>query len=103
MSAPLRHCASCGAPFARLREAQRTCSPACKQALYRAEKCNAVGAVSSEGENALRDTPAGRELIGFVRIWGPNKLSEIELRIMKLEPTGLHAKGGSMLYRRIAE
>lgn len=102
MSAPLAHCASCGAPFVRQREAQRACSKACKQRLFRAEKCNTGHPTPDEVSTALERAPT-RALDGeMVRIWGPNRLSKIELHMLGLEPTGLTAKGGAHLYRRAA-
>ncbi len=101
MSAPLHHCASCGAPFARVRQAQRTCSNACKQSLHRAEKCNAGHSAASEEPTEPSRAQDRPEPDTLTRIWGPQRLSEIELRMLGLEPTGLRS-GGSMLYRRAA-
>lgn len=103
MTIALAHCPSCSKPFAPKREAQRACSPACKQKLFRAEKCNtghsAPADTSDEAQHAATAGYAG----GMTRIFGPNHLSEIELRVMKLEPTGLRIGNGSMLYRRTGE
>lgn len=102
MSAPLHHCVSCGAPFARVRVAQRTCSPACKKALFRAEKRDAGYIAPSEGLNAADQAPDARETGQYVRLYPGNKpLSDIECRVMKVEPTGLRDKRGALLYRGI--
>lgn len=103
MTAPLAHCPSCSKPFAPKREAQRACSPACKQKLFRAEKCNTGHSAPADASDALQRAGKAAFEGGMTRIFGPNRLSEIELRTLKLEPTGLRIGNGSMLYRRTGE
>lgn len=96
-------CAVCDGPFHKLRGAQTTCSKACKQSLHRMEKCNTQWLDTSDVPNAsvaLSLVPNSSE---FTRIWGPNKLSDIELYLMRLEPTGIRLSGGAMLYRNITQ
>lgn len=98
MTVTLAICAHCQMPFSRKRKAQRACSSACKQALFRSEKCNAGIAL-----------PAGREiepvgLLGgvseaYARIYpGLKPLSDIECRVMKLRATDHRDKSGALLY-----
>jgi hypothetical protein len=94
-------CAACGAPFRKQRQAQTTCSKACKQALFR-KKGNAQCLDTSDTAIAAEPPPIPTEWGEYTRIWGPNKLLDIELRMLRLEPTGLRLKGGAMLYRRSA-
>ena len=100
MSAPSTTTAHpAGPPLARRRAAQRTCSPACKKALFRAEKRDAGHSDASE-VSTVASTHQERPKPGtLTRIWGPNRLSEIQLRMMGLDFTGLKV-GGSMPYRR---
>lgn len=67
------------------------------------EKCNTQWLDTSDVPNAsvaLSLVPNSSE---FTRIWGPNKLSDIELYLMRLEPTGIRLSGGAMLYRNITQ
>jgi hypothetical protein len=105
MSETIANCLACGKPFRQVRAAMKSCSRACKQKAYRdgdllgatREKCNAVGSgISKSAKGADQG-----ETHGFVRVWGPNSFSEIELRVLGLEPTGKRS-GAAMLYRRVA-
>lgn len=102
MTIALTVCASCGSPFAKVRTAQRACSPACKKALFRAEKRDTGHPTSDEVSTGLERAPTQALDGEMTRIWGPNRLSKIELHMLGLEPTGLTAKGGAHLYRRTA-
>jgi hypothetical protein len=84
-------CEACGTPFHKKRVAQTTCSKSCKQVLWR-QKCNAKNLGASGTSNASEQPPSPAERGEFTHIWGPNKLSGIELRMLRLEPTGLRMK-----------
>ena len=97
MTAALAHCVVCGAPFAKKRQAHVCCSKACKQAKYR-EKCNAGCDDPSDTPNAPVHPPVAEETAVYVRCWGPNRLSDIEMRVLGILPTGM-SDGAAMLYR----
>ncbi len=96
MTVTLANCLECGKPFNPVRRAMKTCSKACKQKAFRAEKCN-TGYVDTSEASIAAVAPHGDR---FVRVWGPNKLSAIELRVLGIEPTGLRS-GNAMLYRKV--
>ena len=98
MTITLAICAHCQTPFDRKRKAQRACSSACKQALFRSEKCNAGTEVP-----AVREIELGGPLWGgsevYARIYpGLKPLSDLECRVMKLRPTDHRDKSGALLY-----
>jgi hypothetical protein len=97
-------CLGCGAEFRPNRQDQRCCSATCRKRLSRREKCDTV----LPPDESVTRTPAqpsgggNRVSTGdrLVRVWGPNRLSEIELRVMHLEPAGRAFPGGAF-YREI--
>lgn len=98
MTVTLAICANCQMPFSRKRQAQRTCSPACKKAVFRAEKRdNSTGIPDEHGiapNGALR-----RVSEVYARIYpGLKPLSDLECRVMKLRATDHRDKSGALLY-----
>ena len=110
-------CLGCSKPFAPRRPDQRCCSAKCRLKAHRSKK--RFGGVVGNGEthphppSRLPEAVAGQGCVEaksseptssdevLIRIWGPNTLSEFQLRNMGLEATGLGFPGGQ-LYRRIA-
>lgn len=88
----LATCERCGVPFKAKRRTRRFCSQGCKQAAYR--NAGHHGASPVPNRSVRQD---GGEL---VRVWGPGKLSEIECRVLGIEPTGKKA-GNAWLYRLV--
>ncbi|MDX0512740.1 hypothetical protein [Sinorhizobium medicae] len=98
MTVTLAICAHCQMPFTRKRKAQRACSSACKQALFRSEKCNAGIAVPAEREIEPGEL-LGRVSEVYARIYpGLKPLSDLECRVMKLRATDHRDKSGALLY-----
>ncbi|MDX0581960.1 hypothetical protein GOD01_03390 [Sinorhizobium medicae] len=91
-------CANCQTPFDRKRQAQRTCSPACKKAVFRAEKRdNSIG-IPVEREIAPNEA-LRRVSEVYARIYpGLKPLSDLECRVMKLRATDHRDKSGALLY-----
>lgn len=91
-------CANCQTPFDRKRQAQRTCSPACKKAVFRAEKRdNSIG-IPVEREIAPNEA-LRRVSEAYARIYpGLKPLSDLECRVMKLRATDHRDRSGALLY-----
>ena len=88
-------CAVCQKPFQRHRQAQRTCSPACKKSLFRSEKRDSSYDGSRNDEKAVPAQAAA----GFLRLWpGIKPLSDLECRTMRVTPTGQRDQSDALLY-----
>ncbi|MEJ6783758.1 hypothetical protein [Aminobacter sp. Piv2-1] len=94
-------CAACGTTFRKKRSAQTCCGKACKQKLFR-KKCNAGQPDTGKAANAAPAPIPDHETAGFTRLYpGLKPLSDIECRVMKIEPTGLRDRRGALLYRNL--
>jgi len=95
-------CKVCGEVFDPHQVRQKYCSHACQMRAWRARETSRrytdTGETSHASQTALQRPIQARESDGegqrLLRIWGQNRLSEIELRIMGLTPTGRSFPGG---------